>query len=81
MQILTRNTWKIMTKIIELSKGNNKKKIERSKMSWWVWLMTKFIALRPKAYSHKTRKLEFEVYRNCLEATQIENNTNELDNK
>ena len=43
--------------------------------------MTKFIVLRPKAYSHKTRKLEFEVYRNCLEATQIENNTNELDNK
>ena len=46
-------------------------------------LMRKFVGLRAKYYSYLIddgkRKLRFENYKNCLEATQLENKMNHLE--
>ena len=52
-------------------------------------IIRKFVELRAKTYSHLKakdtkkcvikRKLKFENYKNCLEATQLENKINHLE--
>ena len=58
-------------------------------------IMVKFVGLKAKTYSYLIddkkakgtkkcvikRKLKFENYKNCLEATQLKNKTNHLEKK
>ena len=67
-----------------MPKGRNKKVIELMKDELGGKAMIKFVGLTAKTYSYLIddikRKLKFEYYKNCLEATKLENKKNHLQN-
>ena len=76
-----------------LPKGKNKKVINEMKNELGGKIMMEFVELRAKTYNYLInykmakgtkkciikRKLKFEDYKHCLEATQLENKMNHLE--
>ena len=65
-----------------LLKGKNKKVIGLINDELGGKIMLKFVGLSAKGTKKRVikRKLKFENYKNCLEATELENNINHLEN-
>ena len=78
-----------------LPKGKNKKSIELMKDELDGKIMTEFVGITAKTYSYLIddgseangtkqcvlkRKLKFENYKNCLEATHLDNKINNIEN-